>query len=277
MLTVTAHVRGQPAEGLPALPDAFEKSLQGSSVLKTALSQQFTSISANQYIAALQDAIDRGWFLEAPSHELSSPCLRTILQTAREIAEAMRWLHSMCVVHGDLTGGNVLLDGAEKTPSDARGFVAKVQCSCQPSDCANRLQVLSSCMDAALHVRCLVAWPGDTTAALALHCATAQPGLLLSAAIWKAGTKCWHLQISDFGISRRVQKERMTNSYGTCTHMVSWPVTVAQGAFPGRPNSMLTSYLLMLKFPSDRHAALCALQPPELMTEGHLTPATDVW
>ena len=64
----------------------------------------------------------------------------------------MRWLHSMCVVHGDLTGGNVLLDSAEKTSSDLRGFVAKVQCSCQLPDCANWLQVFSSCLDTALYM-----------------------------------------------------------------------------------------------------------------------------
>ena len=96
--------------------------------------------AVHAHVAALQDAIDRGWFLEAPDHELSTPCLRTILQTAREIAEAMRWLHSMRVVHGDLTGGNVLLDGAEKTSSDLRGFVVKVPCSCQLPGCANWLR-----------------------------------------------------------------------------------------------------------------------------------------
>ena len=53
------------------------------------------------------------------------------------------------------------------------------------------------------------------------------------------------------------------------------PCHYSSGAFQGSPNSLLAHVKLTL--PSDRHAALCALQPPEMMTEGQLTPATDVW
>ncbi len=46
-----------------------------------------------------------------------------ILQTAQEISAAMEYLHGHDVVHGDLTGGNVLLQSSDK---DGRGFQAKV-------------------------------------------------------------------------------------------------------------------------------------------------------
>jgi serine/threonine protein kinase len=45
------------------------------------------------------------------------------LQTLQEIAAAMQYLHSHDIVHGDLTGGNVLLTSSDK---DGRGFTAKV-------------------------------------------------------------------------------------------------------------------------------------------------------
>ena len=43
--------------------------------------------------------------------------------TAREIAAAMTYLHSLDILHGDLTGGNILLVSSNK---DARMFIAKV-------------------------------------------------------------------------------------------------------------------------------------------------------
>lgn len=46
-----------------------------------------------------------------------------VLQTLQEIAAALQYLHSHDVLHGDLTGGNVLLTASDK---DTRGFVCKV-------------------------------------------------------------------------------------------------------------------------------------------------------
>ena len=81
---------------------------------------------------AVQAGMDKGWLLTEPSHFKGRPCLQRILRTAREVAEALRWLHSVGVVHGDLTGGNVLLDGTGCSPTeqDPRGFVAKVSNGC---------------------------------------------------------------------------------------------------------------------------------------------------
>jgi serine/threonine protein kinase len=47
-----------------------------------------------------------------------------ILATAKEIAGAMIYLHSVDILHGDLTGSNVLLSCSN---GDARGFSAKVR------------------------------------------------------------------------------------------------------------------------------------------------------
>ena len=43
--------------------------------------------------------------------------------TAQEIAGALAYLHSQDLLHGDLTGGNILLASSD---ADERGFAAKV-------------------------------------------------------------------------------------------------------------------------------------------------------
>lgn len=71
----------------------------------------------------LLTAIERGAFLTQPSAQYGQPNLIAVLQTLQEVAAAMHYLHSHGIVHGDLTGGNVLLTSSDK---DARGFSAKV-------------------------------------------------------------------------------------------------------------------------------------------------------
>jgi serine/threonine protein kinase len=71
----------------------------------------------------LLTAIERGAFLTQPSAQYGQPNLIAVLQTLQEVAAAMHYLHSQGIVHGDLTGGNVLLTSSDK---DARGFSAKV-------------------------------------------------------------------------------------------------------------------------------------------------------
>lgn len=71
----------------------------------------------------LLTAIERGAFLTQPSAQYGQPNLIAVLQTLQEIAAALHYLHSHGIVHGDLTGGNVLLTSSDK---DARGFSAKV-------------------------------------------------------------------------------------------------------------------------------------------------------
>jgi len=71
----------------------------------------------------LQDGIDRGWFRTNRSAVHGLPDLMPILATAREVASGMAHLHSMNILHGDLTSLNVLLANSD---IDNRGFIAKV-------------------------------------------------------------------------------------------------------------------------------------------------------
>lgn len=95
----------------------------------------------------ISDAVEKGWFRQQPAVVLgdaaaagadSSACsssftggpsspapdLAAILATAREVAAAMSYLHHKNMLHGDLTGNNVLLTAA---PAERRGYTAKVR------------------------------------------------------------------------------------------------------------------------------------------------------
>jgi serine/threonine protein kinase len=71
----------------------------------------------------LLTAVERGAFLTTPSVRAGQPNLIAVLQTLQEVAAAMQYLHAHDIIHGDLTGGNVLLTASDK---DSRGFTAKV-------------------------------------------------------------------------------------------------------------------------------------------------------
>ena len=95
----------------------------------------------------ISDAVEKGWFRQqqpallvgdaaagadssmgsssfAGGLSCAPPDLAAILATAREVAAAMSYLHHKNMLHGDLTGNNVLLTAA---PAEARGFTAKVR------------------------------------------------------------------------------------------------------------------------------------------------------
>ena len=75
----------------------------------------------------VQDAVDRGWlYTSRASHFTGVTDLKKLLLTALELANALAYLHSVDVMHGDLTGGNVLLHSSPITPMDPRGFIVKV-------------------------------------------------------------------------------------------------------------------------------------------------------
>ncbi|KAL3138629.1 hypothetical protein ABBQ32_006391 [Trebouxia sp. C0010 RCD-2024] len=74
---------------------------------------------------SLQDGIEQGWFRRPPikTAPVAAPDLGSILLTAQEIAAALAYLHSLDVLHGDLTGSNILLTSSCK---DSRAFTVKV-------------------------------------------------------------------------------------------------------------------------------------------------------
>lgn len=73
----------------------------------------------------LQDSVDRGSFnrLQGQGSNSYFADMEAVRNTAREIVAAMTYLHSLDILHGDLTGGNILLVSSNK---DKRGFIAKV-------------------------------------------------------------------------------------------------------------------------------------------------------
>ncbi len=77
-----------------------------------------------------QDGIDRGWFRTNRSALHGLPDLTPILATVREVASGMAHLHSMNILHGDLTSLNVLLASSD---DDNRGFIAKVSFITSPA------------------------------------------------------------------------------------------------------------------------------------------------
>ncbi len=62
----------------------------------------------------------RVWLVPTYQH---IPCNHSGLMQAAEVAGALAYLHSMHVVHADLTGNNILLSPSEQ---DSRGFTAQV-------------------------------------------------------------------------------------------------------------------------------------------------------
>ncbi|KAL4448504.1 hypothetical protein ABPG75_005723 [Micractinium tetrahymenae] len=54
------------------------------------------------------------------------PDMRAVLLACWEVASALAYLHARGVIHRDLTGNNVLLDAAEPTAADPRGWVCRV-------------------------------------------------------------------------------------------------------------------------------------------------------
>lgn len=72
-------------------------------------------------MGSLHSAIKNRVFFH--SAESIKPMLLSILLTARDIAQAMDYLHKQHIVHGDLKTQNVLL---KQSPADMRGFTCKV-------------------------------------------------------------------------------------------------------------------------------------------------------
>ncbi|KAK9807617.1 hypothetical protein WJX72_004193 [[Myrmecia] bisecta] len=72
----------------------------------------------------LQEHIDQGVFRDQRSSYAGGVNMLWIVLTAAEIAGAMAYIHSQDILHGDLSGGNILLVG--NSGADDRPFAAKV-------------------------------------------------------------------------------------------------------------------------------------------------------
>ncbi|EFN56147.1 hypothetical protein CHLNCDRAFT_144818 [Chlorella variabilis] len=57
---------------------------------------------------------------------VAAPDMGAVLRTLREVAAGMAFLHGCGILHRDLTGHNVLLDEAEPSTSDRRGFTCRL-------------------------------------------------------------------------------------------------------------------------------------------------------
>jgi hypothetical protein len=69
----------------------------------------------------LSAAIARGMLREGHDRR-GPPDMSAILASAREIARGMRYMHSMGIIHGDLSSNNIML----MSEDNARGFCAKI-------------------------------------------------------------------------------------------------------------------------------------------------------
>eukprot|EP00891_Asterochloris_glomerata_P008248 jgi/Astpho2/8248/e_gw1.00122.114.1_t len=78
-----------------------------------------------QYLdrGSLVDAVVKGWFRTSRDPTKGGPDYRAIAMTALEVASAMAFLHSHDIIHGDLSGGNVMLTSSD---TSLHGFCAKV-------------------------------------------------------------------------------------------------------------------------------------------------------
>lgn len=59
------------------------------------------------------------------------PDLLKVLDTMREIASAIAYMHTKDIIHGNLTGSSIMLCSSRK---DSRGFTAKVGAQIHQSD-----------------------------------------------------------------------------------------------------------------------------------------------
>ncbi|KAJ9531495.1 hypothetical protein QJQ45_015041 [Haematococcus lacustris] len=81
---------------------------------------------------SLSDAVDKGWFRQNGS--LFEANFKVLLRSAKEVASACSYLHSLNILHGDLNCNNVLLTSSDKVQHtigyaaalDERQWVSKV-------------------------------------------------------------------------------------------------------------------------------------------------------
>lgn len=88
---------------------------EGKGLLETWMVMEFCNKGS------LSDAVERGWLRNR--HSLFEVNYKAIVLSAREVAAAMVYLHARSILHGDLTGNNVLLTSSDR---DERRWTSKV-------------------------------------------------------------------------------------------------------------------------------------------------------
>lgn len=139
--THNAQVRSEPfADRLSTLPGSLppsnhdtladireDCSVRSESALRSTGKHMLETWLLLEYCdkGSLQDGIEQGWFRKPQTKKIQhgAPDVQNILITAREIAAALAYLHTRDVLHGDLTGNNILLASSRK---DKRAFTVKV-------------------------------------------------------------------------------------------------------------------------------------------------------
>jgi serine/threonine protein kinase len=91
-------------------------------------------------MGSLVDAVVKGWFRTDRRPSQGEVDIRAVAMTAMEVASAVYLLHERNIVHGDLSGGNVLLTYSK---TNLHGFRAKVADfgMAREMDVAQRMQI----------------------------------------------------------------------------------------------------------------------------------------
>lgn len=75
----------------------------------------------------LYDCLERGEFRSSTTS--NEQFLNRVLNTAADIASALHYLHSNCIVHGDLSGNNILFNTCTIDRRGFKSFVSDFGCS----------------------------------------------------------------------------------------------------------------------------------------------------
>jgi serine/threonine protein kinase len=194
-----------------------------------------------------QDAIDTGALLTEPHRLQGRPYLPAILATAAEVAAGMAALHRQDMVHGDLSGFNVMLSSSgEQGEVEVEGQHAGQQQGTKQQQGDSQAQGSAKAKAASAAADCSTCpVPGQRAGQQAQQ---QQQGLHVpshhhhqqgtsSSPDQATGTDSWPLpddrgfaaRVADFGFSRRLNHTSLlhASSYGTITHMP--PELLARG------------------------------------------------